>query len=89
MNLVLRWGPNSSWTSNPGYGPSTYDRYINGNYYGGQSANYPNIVSWSSGFDVYDNQTVVIEWIAQFSGGIESLTLTKSWLCSNGSMIAQ
>lgn len=89
MDLVLRWEPSSSWTTNPGYGPSTYDRYINSNYQGAQAANYPNIVSWSSGFDVFDNQTVVIQWIAQFSGGISSQTLTKSWLCNDGDMISQ
>jgi hypothetical protein len=89
MNLVLRWGPNSAWTSNPGFGPTTYDRYINSNYQGAQAANYPNVVSWSSGFDVLDNETVVVQWIARFSGGISSHTLTKTWLCNNGDMIQQ
>ncbi|MEX2162441.1 MAG: TadE/TadG family type IV pilus assembly protein [Anaerolineales bacterium] len=88
-NLTLNWDSNNTWATNPGFGPSTYTRYVNGISYGTQSANYPNTVTWNSGIDVLNGQTIVFEWVANFSGGLTSMPLWKSWRCSNGSMDPQ
>jgi Flp pilus assembly protein TadG len=88
-NLVFNWDSNNNWASNPGFGPTTYTRYVNGVSYGTQSANYPNTVTWNSGIDVSNGQTIVIQWVANFSGGLTSMPLWKSWRCSNGSMAPQ
>jgi hypothetical protein len=90
MNLIFNWDANNSWGStNPGYGNSTYERYFNGSFYGSVSGNYPNTVNWNSGIDVYDNQYGTLEIYAEFSGGITSLAMERSWRCVNGSMIVQ
>ncbi len=89
VNINLGWGPDDDWVDNPGYGPSSYTRYVNGSSQGTQSANYPNNVTWNSGYDLSSGQTISFDFVANFSGGIQSLPLEKSWLCSNGSMIEQ
>lgn len=89
INLNFTWDANGAWSSNPGFGPSSYGRYLNGSFYGNQSANYPNDVTWNSGFDLNSGQTVTLEIIANFSGGLESEAMEKSWRCSNGNMIPQ
>lgn len=88
-NINLTWDSNNDWADNPGFGPTTYTRYRNGVSQGTQSANYPNNVSWSTGTSLSSGQTVVFEFVANFSGGLTSMPLWKSWTCSNGNMVAQ
>jgi hypothetical protein len=89
LNINLSWDASSSWSTYPGFGNSTYDRYVNGSFNSSVAGNYPNNVTWNSGIDLVSGQSISFDFIAVFSGGLESDPLHKAWLCSNGSMIAQ
>jgi hypothetical protein len=88
-NVEITWGPNPAWPTNPGFGPDTYLRSINGSAAGSQVADYPNDVSWMPG-TVDLNDFVTYGFVATFSGAPNSVQLTKTFQCTlPGGMVEQ
>lgn len=86
-NISITWDANDTWATVPGFGPTSYQLYRNGNPAGTLPANYPNNVAWNTGDNLgnFQNRAYAVE--ALFPGGLVSSQLAVTLTCWFGSII--
>ena len=84
-------GPNSSWSSNPGYGPSDYKISWTGSQSGStwKTSNYPNNAVWETWQTLNNGNVVNYTMVGVFTWPLESLPRTFSLRCDNGNLVVQ
>lgn len=84
LNISITWDANNAWATYPGFGPTSYQRYRNGNTVGTVPANYPNNVTWNTGDSLSHGQSNFYAVEALFSGGLVSDQLSGTLTCYYG-----
>jgi hypothetical protein len=89
--LFITIGPNSSWSSNPGYGPTNYSISWTGSLSGSTwiGSNYPNNALWETWQTLNNGNVVNYSVVGIFNWPVESLPRTFSLRCNAGTLVVQ